>query len=143
MSGVTVTLVFEAGPEAGKSFKLSSPTTTIGRRKGEILIKDAEISGQHSQILVNGAKVSGKDMESTNGTFVNGKKLPSADLKDGDRLTLGQSKILVKIESGAAKPAAGPVTPPPRPSPRPEPPRPPVRPEAATQRPPQPRAEPR
>src|SRR5580704_14376794 len=112
MSGVSVTLVFEAGPEAGKSFKLSSPKTTIGRRKGEILIKDAEISGAHAEINVNSTKVQVKDLESTNGTFVNGKKLPGADLKDGDRLTLGQSKILVKIEG---PPAAKPAPPPPRP----------------------------
>jgi len=105
-----VTLVFETGPEAGKSFKLSTPKTTIGRRKGEILVKDAEISGAHVEISVAGGKVQLKDLESTNGTFVNGKKLPASELKDGDRITVGQSKILVKIEGAApARPAAAPA----------------------------------
>jgi pSer/pThr/pTyr-binding forkhead associated (FHA) protein len=123
MSGFAVTLVFEAGPEAGKSLKLGTPKTTIGRRKGEILIKDAEISGSHAEINVAGQKVSIKDLGSTNGTFVNGKKLPAADLKDGDRLTIGQSKIVVKIDAGApaAKPAAAPVRPAARQEPAPRP----------------------
>src|SRR5438105_12670417 len=106
MSGLSVTLVLEAGPESGRSFKLGSARAVIGRRKGEILIKDAEISGSHAEINVSGDKVAIKDLGSTNGTFVNGKKLPSAELKDGDRLTIGQSKILVKIEGGMAAQAS-------------------------------------
>ena len=120
MSGLSVTLVLEAGPESGKSFKLGTPRAVIGRRKGEILIKDPEISGQHAEILINGDRVQVKDLQSTNGTFVNGKKLPSSELRDGDRLTIGQSKFVVRIESQSrgAQPA-----PPPKPAPRaPDPP---------------------
>jgi len=113
MAAPSVTLVIEAGPEQGKSFKLGTPRAVIGRRKGEILIKDAEISGQHSEITVNGDRVQIKDLQSTNGTFVNGKKLPSSELRDGDRLTIGQSKILVRIEA----PAAGRSAPAPAPAP--------------------------
>lgn len=108
MAGPAVTLVIEAGPEQGKSFKLGTPRAVIGRRKGEILIKDAEISGQHSEITVNGDRVQIKDLQSTNGTFVNGKKLPSSELRDGDRLTIGQSKILVKIDAPSAGGRASP-----------------------------------
>jgi ABC transport system ATP-binding/permease protein len=115
MAGPAVTLVIEAGPEQGKSFKLGTPRAVIGRRKGEILIKDAEISGQHSEITVNGDRVQIKDLQSTNGTFVNGKKLPSSELRDGDRLTIGQSKILVKIDSAANGGRA--ASPPPAPAP--------------------------
>ncbi len=105
MGAPSVTLIFEAGPESGKSLKITTPRATIGRRKGEILIKDAEISGSHAEISVAGDKVLIKDLGSTNGTFVNGKKLPTAELRDGDRLTIGQSKILLKIE-GLANEAA-------------------------------------
>lgn len=105
MAAPSVTLVFEAGPESGKSLRISTPRATIGRRKGEILIKDAEISGSHAEISIAGDKVLIKDLGSTNGTFINGKKLPTADLRDGDRLTIGQSKILVKIEGGASEAA--------------------------------------
>lgn len=108
MAGLSVTLVLEAGPESGKSFKLGTPRAVIGRRKGEILIKDAEISGQHAEITVNGERVQIKDMGSTNGTFVNGKKLPTSELRDGDRLTIGQSKILVRIEQQSARVASPP-----------------------------------
>lgn len=156
MSGASVTLVFEAGPESGKSMKLATPRTVIGRRKGEIVIKDAEISGQHAEIVQEGGKWLIRDLGSTNGTFVNGKKLPTSDLKDGDRLTLGQSKILVKMESAKAAPKPVEAAPPPRsermkappePAPRPPPPRtPPPRtaPEPPPRtKPPDPRSDPR
>lgn len=123
--------------------KLATPRTVIGRRKGEIVIKDAEISGQHAEIVQEGGKWLIRDLGSTNGTFVNGKKLPASDLKDGDRLTLGQSKILVKMEAAPARservkaPPPEPPPPPPRPVQKapPEP--------APRARPPEPRSDPR
>lgn len=117
MSGVSVTLVFEACPEAGRSFKLGTPRTVIGRRKGEIIVKDAEISGEHCEITIASDKVTLRDLQSTNGSFVNGKKLAEMALKDGDRLTLGQSKILVKVERSAPPaPAPAPASKPARPA---------------------------
>lgn len=107
-----VELIVAAGPEAGKKFPVSERRTVIGRRKGDILIRDVEISGTHCVVEVDDTgSVSITDLDSTNGTYVNGKRVQRAELSNNDRLTLGQSKVTVRIEQpqAAAQPMAQPA----------------------------------
>ena len=65
-------------------------TTTIGRQDTcDIVIRDASLSRAHVTITVSRDKVEMVDNHSANGTFVNGIRLASAELKDGDVLKLG------------------------------------------------------
>lgn len=66
--------------------------TLIGRsKKCDIYVKDPFMSKENTQIYLHEGKFYIKDLESTNGTFVNGKQLldKPAKLKDSDKITIG------------------------------------------------------
>ena len=63
---------------------------TIGRHPdNDIVPKDAAVSNHHAIIERKGEKLIILDKESSNGTFVNGKKVQSAKLKDGNIVHIG------------------------------------------------------
>ena len=76
---------------AGKSYAFTQTTMILGRDSGcDIVIDDANISRRHAQFTCDVAgswKVS--DLDSTNGTKLNGNPVRSAMLRDGDQIMLG------------------------------------------------------
>ena len=77
---------------------------TLGRATGADFIVDAAlVSRVHCRLTSlpdGGLEV--RDLESTNGTFLNGKRVGAARLADGDRLRVGRVELLVKQEQDAA-----------------------------------------
>ncbi len=88
----------------GRSYELKVDKTTIGRVEDNAFpILEASVSSHHCEILLKGNDVVVKDLNSTNGTFINGEKVTSeAVLKVGQILRLGQLEM--RLESG--QPAA-------------------------------------
>ena len=80
-------------------FRLPSGSVkTIGRSTGAEFIVDAPlVSRLHCQLAATGDALHVKDLDSTNGTFVNGKRVKSARLNDGDRLSVGKLELVVKL----------------------------------------------
>jgi chromosome segregation ATPase len=81
--------------------------TTMGRTPDNDVRIDAEfISRHHAVALRAGAKTVIEDLNSTNGTYVNGQRINRRTLKDGDLVTLGKTEFRYSINkaSGAAKP---------------------------------------
>ena len=77
---------------------LLGPLTTIGRDpSADIVLDDPGISRRHSEIRVTSdgphLVTSIRDLASTNGTFVNGERITSTRLVDGDRLTVGRTSV--------------------------------------------------
>ena len=69
---------------------------TIGRSTGaEFIVDVALVSRLHCQLTATDASLQVKDLDSTNGTFVNGKRVQAAELKDGDRLGVGRCELVV------------------------------------------------
>jgi pSer/pThr/pTyr-binding forkhead associated (FHA) protein len=69
---------------------------TIGRSPGAEFIVDAGlVSRLHCQLTAGATELEVIDLESTNGTFVNGKRVARATLKDGDRLGVGRVEFVV------------------------------------------------
>jgi pSer/pThr/pTyr-binding forkhead associated (FHA) protein len=69
---------------------------TIGRSTGAEFILDAAlVSRLHCQLVATDDSLQVKDLESTNGTFVNGKRITTAELKDGDTLAVGRFELTV------------------------------------------------
>jgi ABC transport system ATP-binding/permease protein len=69
---------------------------TIGRSPGaEFIIDAALVSRLHCQVAAGATELHVLDLESTNGTFVNGKRVMTANLKEGDRLGVGQVDLVV------------------------------------------------
>jgi pSer/pThr/pTyr-binding forkhead associated (FHA) protein len=76
------------------SFELSAAETLIGRNPGtDITLLDEGISREHAIILYDESEDSYvvEDLQSTNGTQVNGKRVRSVALSDGDELRVGRT----------------------------------------------------
>ena len=62
---------------AGRSCDLSGERTTVGRVEDNIFqIAEPSVSSHHCEIMLKGNDVVVKDLNSTNGTFINGRKSP-------------------------------------------------------------------
>ena len=85
-----------------RSHELKVDKTTIGRVDDNTFqIPDASVSSHHCEILLRGSDVIVKDLNSTNGTFINGAQITGeAELKSGQTLKLGQVEL--KLENGAS-----------------------------------------
>ena len=83
----------------GTDFKLYEGRTKIG--SGDyctVVIKDASVSEEHSLLFYRDKKLLLQDELSTNGTFVNGKRIDERTLvKDGDSIKLGNISFKIKI----------------------------------------------
>jgi hypothetical protein len=88
----------------GKSYELKSDKTTIGRLEDNSFhIAEGSISSHHCEVLLRGKDVIVKDLNSTNGTFINGERVTTeGTLKPGQILRLGQ--IEMRLETGDAAP---------------------------------------
>ncbi len=72
-----------------------SAKTRIGRSdEGEIVLVDPSVSRAHAVIAIDAGKPVVRDLDSTNGTFVNGRRVASEALRDGDELLFGNTKML-------------------------------------------------
>ena len=69
---------------------------TIGRSPGaEFIVDAALVSRLHCQLTAGAAELQVRDLDSTNGTFVNGRRVAEANLKDGDRLGVGRVEFVI------------------------------------------------
>jgi eukaryotic-like serine/threonine-protein kinase len=90
-----------AGPHVGQVFTFSGHDTfVVGRSKRahfRLPDKDEYFSRIHFLVEVNPPHCRLTDMKSTNGTYVNGKKVVTTDLADGDRIEAGQTVLQVSF----------------------------------------------
>ena len=87
--------------DAGLTFRLLPGTLkTLGRApRADFVVDAALVSRVHCRFtLDDGNQLELEDLGSTNGTFVNGKKVAKAMLNDGDKLTIGRVKFVVNSE---------------------------------------------
>lgn len=87
----------------GQMFRiLPGNMRTIGRATGADFIVDAAlVSRVHCRLTAaRDGSLEVKDLESTNGTFVNGERIDTAPLRHGDRLKVGRVELEVIRESG-------------------------------------------
>jgi predicted component of type VI protein secretion system len=109
-----VKLVLLSTGMTGRTHELKVDKTTIGRLEDNTFqIPEPSVSSHHCEVLLKGNEVVIKDLNSTNGTFINGEKITESPLKPGQVLRLGQ--IEMRLESDAGAPAGG--TPAPMPPP--------------------------
>jgi len=86
-------LVAQTGPGAGARYPLAQEDVLLGRSPDcQVVINFPNISGHHAQITWDGQQFVVQDLNSTNGTFVNGCQLTEPiQLQPGDVLSLGGS----------------------------------------------------
>lgn len=85
----------------GRSYELKAEKTTVGRvSDNSFEIPEASVSSHHAELHLRGNEVLVKDLNSTNGTFINGEKVTEAVLKPGQILRLGL--VEMRLETGEA-----------------------------------------
>ena len=98
---------------AGRTYELNVEKTTVGRVDDNALqIAEPSVSSHHAEIILKGADVLIKDLNSTNGTFINGEKITEAVLKPGQTLKFGQVELRLEGKDGAGAPVPGAKAPP-------------------------------
>lgn len=89
----------EEGSEPALLFRiLPGNIKTIGRATGANFIVEAHlVSRVHCQLTAGAAELEVKDLDSTNGTYVNGERITgTARLRPGDRLGVGKIQLTVE-----------------------------------------------
>jgi pSer/pThr/pTyr-binding forkhead associated (FHA) protein len=89
----------------GLSHELKAEKVNVGRVEGNAFqIAEASVSSHHCEIVKQGEDYLVRDLNSTNGTFIDGEPITEAVLKPGHLLRIGQ--VEVRLETGAAGAAA-------------------------------------
>lgn len=99
-------LVFLAGPIAGRRYKLGDGEYVIGRRSDcQIFVPDMRVSRQHARLWRENEGWSLEDLGSNNGTFINGLRLQArAQLRHDDEITIANNKIRVDAQDHPSEP---------------------------------------
>jgi predicted component of type VI protein secretion system len=91
--------------QPGRACELHTDRTTIGRVDDNTFqIADPSVSSHHCEVHLRGAEVFIRDLNSTNGTFINDARITESVLKPGQSLRLGQ--IELKLEAEGTAPSA-------------------------------------
>ena len=91
-------LVCISGKSQNELVKLRRDNTLFGREKADIIVSDAEVSSTHCQIQCIEDSYHIFDMNSSNGTFVNGQRIVKAKLKEGDIVEIGKTVFRFALE---------------------------------------------
>src|SRR5262245_38058637 len=94
-----------------KEVTLAKDRTTLGRRPyNDIVVDNLAISGEHAVLHMIGGDVYLEDLNSTNGTYVNGRAIKKQALEQNDIIEVGKYKI--RFVAGAAAPSPAGAAPP-------------------------------
>ena len=92
-------LVAQSPEFSGKTFDLTGPEITVGRlADNQIQIEHASISGHHAQLKLDGLDYVIKDLDSTNGSRINGERVAEQKLRRNDILRFGNIELLYDSE---------------------------------------------
>jgi pSer/pThr/pTyr-binding forkhead associated (FHA) protein len=96
-----VTLTVNGGRHAGREISIALPEVLIGRdEKCNIQLDSEDVSRVHCALLISEKEVLLKDQNSSNGTFVNKRRLRGElQLEDGDSVQVGPQLFTVRIEA--------------------------------------------
>ena len=84
-----------------KEVQITKDKTTLGRRPyNDIVIDNLAVSGEHAVLQMVGADVFIEDLNSTNGTYINGKAVKKQLLAHNDTVEVGKYKIKFMAEEG-------------------------------------------
>ena len=90
-----VHVFIDSAGEATRSPEFTKPEVTLGRRpSNDVVLADAAASGSHARVFVTGSALTIVDLDSTNGTFVNQRRLRGPHvLRDDDVVEIGDTRL--------------------------------------------------
>ena len=106
--------VIEESPTGETSYWLQAELRQIGLRAAEnvvgrdphmqVFLDDPTVSRKHARILIDAGRITVEDLQSKNGTFVNGRRLDDpAQLSDGDTVRFGSVDVTFRIWTPTAE----------------------------------------
>src|ERR1700722_4337771 len=96
-------LVIQNQGMTGRACELHTDRTTVGRVEDNTFqIADASVSSHHCEIHLRGTEIFIRDLNSTNGTFINDARITESVLKPGQILKVGQVELKLEAEGAAA-----------------------------------------
>ena len=105
VSDKQASLTVNGGPNNGATVRLSGPPITLGRRSdNDIVLEESSVSRRHALVMAGPAGFVVRDLNTTNGTYVNSTKIGQNErlLKHGDRIRLAGSPILLVFRQEGA-----------------------------------------
>jgi pilus assembly protein CpaF len=103
----SITISEKGGAERREAFEKTE--INIGRVQGnDLMLPKGNVSKHHARLLFRDGRFIVTDLKSTNGTYVNGRKIAQATIvREGDKIYIGD--FVLRIESAAGAPAAAPA----------------------------------
>lgn len=84
-------------------YELHPGSNVVGRgTDAAIRLADTGVSRRHFDVQLGGPTATMVDLGSTNGTIVNGRRIPRVDLADGDVIRVGHSVLVYRLERGGS-----------------------------------------
>ena len=97
---ITPRLVAVEGPLSGQTFHLDEPVVSIGRLgSNDIYLEDPFVSRHHCVIRNEGDEYMIEDLNSANGTYLNGERVTAGSVKEGCLIEVGASRFLFKLQN--------------------------------------------
>jgi len=94
---VRAIIVQTSGPEAPRTFSISENVTVIGRGSTcDIILDSKELSRRHAAITLDEVEIKIEDLNSSNGLFLNGIRIHSAIMRNGDTFQIGGAVFTYK-----------------------------------------------
>ncbi len=91
--------VFLVAVATGKCTRIPRSRAVVGRTSAcDVVLRAADVSKRHCQIIVEADQVLVEDLASANGTYVNDQPIARAELKDGDRLRIADYEFLIRLD---------------------------------------------
>ena len=82
----------------GRSFNISDRTLVLGRSPDvDVVINDTNVSRRHAEVWKTSEGVAVRDLQSTNGTFVNGHRITAVSLSPRDDVTVGALHLRIEL----------------------------------------------
>lgn len=94
--GAVAWLVSDRGPAKGTVHRIEGERSILGAAGADVVIDDAHVSEQHASLRFADGVFTLTDLDSTNGTRLNGEPVQKSDLADGDRIGLGETSWIFK-----------------------------------------------
>jgi len=87
-------LIVRRGPTVGARFLLDIPLTVAGRHPdAEIFLDDVTVSRRHAEIVREGVAFIVRDLDSLNGTYLDGERTSEGALTDGSEIQIGKYRM--------------------------------------------------
>jgi pSer/pThr/pTyr-binding forkhead associated (FHA) protein len=100
VSGISPKLVAIDGPLSGRTFYLDESVVSIGRLvSNDIFLEDPFVSRHHCVIRTEGDEYMIEDLNSANGTYINGELVKACSLTEGALIQIGTSLFRFRLQN--------------------------------------------